>query len=118
MSEDDIMAIARLHRGNHDWEAFSHFSHVGLITFVRAIEQASRRAALDECWDAISARLPSIRAKTGNALFDAGTHDACQKVEAILTAAQPVSEVCPICKGHSLPGDCSCPCQMGEGKRP
>jgi hypothetical protein len=48
VSEEEVMALARLHRGNQDWEAFSHFSHVGLITFVRAVEQASRRAALEE----------------------------------------------------------------------
>jgi hypothetical protein len=64
MSDDDIMALARLHRGNHDWEAFSHFSHVGLLGFVRAIEQASRRTALSE-----AARLVELNGYDG-AAFD------------------------------------------------
>jgi hypothetical protein len=32
----------------------------------------------------IRTKLHSIRAKTGNALFDAGVHDACEKIESLL----------------------------------
>lgn len=34
--------------------------------------------------DRIRSELPLIRARTGNALFDAGAHDACEKIEALL----------------------------------
>lgn len=37
MTDDQIIHLARLHRGNQDWEAFSHFSHIGLLTFARAL---------------------------------------------------------------------------------
>lgn len=48
---------------------------------LKAEQQAAR-------WleDRIRTALPSIRAKTGNLLFDAGTHDACEKIEALLAA--------------------------------
>jgi hypothetical protein len=39
LSDERILEIARLHRGNHDWEAFSHFSQIGLLAFVRAIQE-------------------------------------------------------------------------------
>lgn len=34
--------------------------------------------------DRIRAKLPTIRARTGNLLFDSGTDDACNKIETIL----------------------------------
>jgi hypothetical protein len=41
-------------------------------------------AARDVLAKRIKTKLPSIRAKTGNALFDAGVHDACEKIESLL----------------------------------
>ncbi|WP_240648432.1 hypothetical protein [Pararobbsia silviterrae] len=40
----------------------------------------------------IARHLPSIRAKTGNALFDAATFDACKRIEELLSEHESISE--------------------------
>lgn len=69
-----------------------------------------RRLPQDK-WEAAVAELDRIEGRgRGVITFDvAPSHsiNACQAAEAWLA-----SRTCPICKGHSRPGDCSCPCQM------
>lgn len=90
MTEEQIYSIAQRHI-----EKCSEGVNCALVEDVcAAIKEALLAASAGQreqpIADRIKAKLPSIRAKTGNALFDAGVHDACEKIESLLAEIERI----------------------------
>jgi hypothetical protein len=75
---DDIAEMLEAGNPEEGW----HLCKGMLPMWLQAIDE--HQAHADNLALRIRLVLPLIRAKTGNPLFDAGTHDACDRIEALL----------------------------------
>lgn len=111
MKDDQIVALARLHRGNQDWEAFSHFSHVGLLTFARALLAAAPAQSAKPVAYVSPNGATRIVLLNGASLND---DDELYAAPPSQHAEGGESAQCPTCHGN----DADMPCAFPEGGKP